>query len=136
MAGYLYYGEAAGGRIIRAGVGFSQIGDAYAFEVSTWGEFPAEDEGEVIFRTLVAKIRHTNGYDVTLQAVVDDLAQAVQGFSGGPPSGGRSEELATCRVWLMKRGTQLAVIFKAQNLTGDVELADLATAFIPIRTSR
>lgn len=133
--GYLYLGEAAGARIIRSGVGYSQVGDPYNLEHKTWDVYPAGDEGESLFRTLVALVRHTNGYNVSLQPILDGVPLVVKQFSGGPPAAG-TEGVATCRYWVRARGTRFAAIFKTLTVLGETELVDLFTTPVPIRVTR
>lgn len=134
--GYVYFGEAAGARIIRYGVGYTQVGGAYNLETGTWDFYPATDAGEGIFRNLVLTVRHTNGYNVSMQAQVDTSILPLATFNGGPPVAGLLEERATCRSWLMRRGKRLIVTLKTIQLLGETEFADLWCSYLPIRPNR
>ncbi len=135
MAGYLYLGEAAGGRILRAGIGFGQVGDPYQLELSTWDDRPLGDDGECIFRWITAIVRHTMGYVIELTAVIDGMLLGPYLFSGGPPPAG-TEDIVRLRSWPMQRGNRIAAIVRTNPLLGPTEFVDVQYGYAPIRTGR
>lgn len=134
-AGSLYLAEAAGGRLIRAGVGFSQVGDPYQFQVYTWDDRPLGDDGEAVFRWLTVLLRHTMGYNVQVIPVVDGVQQNNWNFSDGPPAAS-AEAVARLRCWPMLRGNRIGVIVQSLTLLGPLELVDVQYGYVPIRTGR
>ena len=132
---YDFLGENAGGRIFAYGVGYQQIGTPYNFAVRTWPLRPGGSDGEVLFRTLVAVIRHTNGYNLTLQAIVDDVPQELCTYSGGPPPPLQQEQIVRCRCWPMTRGNRIEADFNTLSLPGEIELIDIESSFVVIRAS-
>src|SRR5260370_42666418 len=105
--GYLYLGEANGARIVRADVGFGQVGTAYNMDVWTWDDRPVGDDGVAYFRWVEALVKHTAGYNLTVQGVVDGIpvAQPVA-FSVGPPPNASKEAIDRLRIWVRKRGNR------------------------------
>lgn len=130
--GYVYFGEAAGARVIRYGQGFAQVGAAYNLEHKTWDFYPSNEDGAVHYRTLVALIRHTNGYQISIQPILDGVALPAQTFSGGPPAAG-AEGIVPCRAWVLKRGRSISAIVKTLNLLGETEIVDISAAYVPLR---
>lgn len=135
MAGALYLGEAAGGRILRAGQGFTQVGDAYQFEVSTWDDRPLGDDGEAIFRWVTALVGHTAGYAIRVTPIVDGVAVGDFDFTGGVPAAGTSE-VVRLRCWPMRRGNRISAIVKTTSILGPTELVDVQYGYAPIRSGR
>jgi hypothetical protein len=135
-AGYVYLGEAAGGRIFRVGIGVAQVGDPYQMDVYTWDDRPLGDDGECMFRWLTVLVRHTTGYNLKIVPVVDGTPQLPASFSSGPPPGALLEALDRLRVWPMKRGNRLGVQVTTQQLLGPLELVDIEYGYAPIRTGR
>lgn len=133
---YDYFGEAAGGRIVRYGNGYTQVGTAYNLEVRTWPARPAGEDGECLCRCIIAVLRHTNGYSVQLAAVVDDAQYPFATFGGGPPPGGQLEQVVRCRLPVMVRGNRIEAVFNTLVLAGEIELLDLAHSSIPIRATQ
>lgn len=131
--GYVYLGEAAGARIVRYGVGFTQVGNSYAFDVRTWEARPFGSDGEGVFRDIVILIRHTAGYNITVVPYVDDVAQPLQTFSGIAPPGGQGVAVARVRAWVQLRGNRLSVQVYTNTLLGDTEFVDVFYSFTPIR---
>ncbi len=135
-AGSLYLGEAAGGRIIRTAVGVGQIGDPYQLELYTWDDRPLGNDGEAVFRWLTVLLRHTLGYNVSVQPVVDGVPLNSGTFSAGPPPASALEEVARLRVWPLARGNRIGAIVKTVALLGPTEVVDVAYGYVAIRTGR
>lgn len=135
MPGYLYLGESAGGRIIRTGVGVTQIGDPYQLELYTWDDRPLGDDGECIFRWLTAIVRHTMGYAIQVTPIVDGVPSNPSAFSGGAPPAG-TEAVERLRSWPLKRGNRIAALVKTTQIFGPTELVDVQFGYTPIRTGR
>jgi len=134
MAGFLCVAESAGGRIIRTGVGFTQVGDPYQFDVYTQDDRPLGDDGEAEFRWVTVLLKHSNGYNVIVQPIVDGIPQLVGSFSGGPPPAGTLEEVVRLRVWLMARGNRIAAKVTSVSLLGPLELVDIPYGYVAIRS--
>jgi hypothetical protein len=133
--GYLYAGEATGARIIRTDIGFGQVGTAYNLDVLTWDERPLGDDGIGYFRWVEALVKHTAGYNLTVQGVVDGQpVGSVQNFSAGPPSNSAVEAIDRLRVWVRKRGNRIGVRVTTLTVLGYTELVDVAYSVAPIRT--
>lgn len=133
--GYLYLGEAAGGRILRYGTGFTQIGTAYQLQARTWDFRPAGRGGKATFRTLTALVRHTQGYNVRVTPIVDDVVLPARTFSSGPPSGGRADEVASCVCGVHLAGNHIAALFETLSLLGETELVDLVVSPVVVRVT-
>lgn len=133
--GYVYLGEQAGARIVRYGVGFSQVGNPYTFDVRTWEARPFGSDGEGVFRDLVILLRHTAGYNFTVTPYVDDVALPPQTFSGAAPPGAQTAAVVRVRVWIQARGNRLSVEVATNSLPGDTELVDIFYSFTPIRST-
>jgi len=132
--GYVYLGEAAGARIIRADVGFSQVGDPYNLDAETWSDRPLGDAGEVDFRWVMALVKHTQGYNLQIQPFVDgDPVGLPTAFSAGPPPGTRMEAIDRLFVWVQKRGNRVDVQLTTLQVLGYTELVDIVYGYLPIK---
>lgn len=131
MPGNLYFGEAAGGRIIRGGIGFSQIGDAYQLELSTWDDRPFGEDGEGILRWMTAVVRHTNGYAIALTPVADGVELGPFTFNAGAPPGSDALARLTCQPKV--RCNRIAAIVKTTQILGPIELVDVVYGYKLIR---
>jgi hypothetical protein len=131
--GYLYVGEASGARILRYGIGYSQIGDSYQLDVQTLPLRPAGDVGDVVFRTIDVLLRHVLGYDVEITPIVDGVPQAAQTFSGGAPPGGLLEEVVPVQAYVGKRGNAIAARVMSRTLLGETEVVDVSASFSIVR---
>ena len=135
--GYTYFGESAGGRILRYGVGVSQVGGTYQLEMRPWEIRPAGEAGRVVFRTITCIVRHTAGYDISIQPVVDGRPLTVQRFSGGAPAAGLLEAESAMSAIVFVPGNRLDCILKSVNLlAGELEVIDLQATFQPIRSTQ
>lgn len=132
---YTYFGEAAGARILRYGIGFTQVGDSYQLDVQTWPLRPAGDVGDVAFRTIDVLLRHVAGYDVEVIPIVDGVPQLVQGFNGGAPAGGLQEAVVPIQAYVGKRGNAVAARIRSRSLVGEINLVDVNASFAVIRST-
>lgn len=139
--GYVYFGEAAGARILRYGLGVTQVGDPYNLDVQTWPFRPAGDRGICVFRSADVLVRHTLGYNVTVTPIVDGVAQPASSFNGGPPSGSATEETVTLKATIGedgkggKRGNSLAVRVQTTSLLGETEIVDVQSSHAVLRAT-
>lgn len=134
--GYNYLGEASGGRILRYGVGTTQIGDAYQLEVRAWDVRPMGPAGRCVFRKVHGLIRHTAGYDVEITPVLDGRPLTAQRFSGGPPSADLLEEIVPIEAPVLSPGNRLDVIVASVSLPGELEFIDFEASYTPLRESK
>lgn len=132
---YLYAGEAVGARILRYGVGFTQVGDPYQADVQTWDLRPGGPTGEVVFRTADVFVRHSSGYNIRITPIVDGVAAPAQLFNGGPPAGALLEEVVELQADVGLRGVALAVRVETLAILGDTEIVDVQWSGDVIRTS-
>ena len=132
---YLYLGEAAGARILRYGVGFTQVGDPYQLELLTWEMDPAGPTGDCVFRTADVLVRHTNGYNLKITPIVDGIARPPQFFNAGPPPGSLLEEVVELQADVGMRGNSLAVRVETIALLGETEIVDVQWSGDVIRTN-
>ena len=86
MAGFFYYGESSGSRIIRGNVGTTQVTaddtEPVLMSMKTWDLQPGGPKGDVVFRDVGVHVKTTNGYDFYLTPVVDEQDQTLQRFNG------------------------------------------------------
>lgn len=132
---YLYLGEAAGPRILRYGVGFTQIGDPYQGELLTWDAAPGGPTGDCVFRTIDVILRHTLGYNIQITPIVDGIALTPEQFNGGPPPGALLEEVVRLQADVGMRGCMIAARVETLALLGDIEIVDMQWSGDVIRAS-
>ena len=133
--GYAYFGEAAGPRIIRSGVGFAQVGDPYRLDVRTWDAEPAGPVGDVVFRSIEITLRHRLGFEITVTPYLNGLALAAKVFSAPPPTG-LEDQLVTVPVYVGRRGTALAVRVQSHlPPLGELELVNAGHTHAIVRTT-
>jgi len=123
--GYLYFGEATGARILRYGVGRTQVGTAYQFEARTWDDLPGGHAGDAYFREIQVDLRHSAGYDVEVTPEVDGVAQVPQVFTGAAPPAGQAEAVPSLTVNVAARGARLACQVRSRSLPGPLELVNI-----------
>lgn len=131
MPGNLYFGESAGGRIIRGGIGFAQVGDPYQLELSTWDDRPFGEDGEGILRWMTAIVRHTQGFAVQLTPFADGLPVGPFTFSAGAPPGTDALARLTCQPKV--RCNRIGAILQTTQLIGPVEFVDIIYGYKLIR---
>lgn len=132
---YLYAGEAAGPRILRYGVGFTQVGDPYQGEVLTWDARPGGPTGDCVFRTIDVLVRHGSGYSVRVTPVVDGVALPAQDFNGGPPAGALLEEVVQLQADVGMRGVAIAARVETLAVLGETEIVDVQWSGDVVRMS-
>lgn len=123
----LYLGEDVGARILRNGIGISQVGDAYALDVETWDLVPAGEMGDVSFRSIDVSAKITNGYRIGITPIIDGTALPEQVFSGAGTGNVASQ------AFVGQRGTRIAARVRSLELTGDLELLDISSMFVVLR---
>jgi hypothetical protein len=133
MAGFFYYGEANGARILRANVGTTQVTEAgtedVLLDVKTWDAIPAGPVGDNVFRSLDAVFKVSNGYLFDLTPSVDDVELLPQRF------GNAGQLAAPAQAPIAERGNRVAVRIQEIERTGDVEIEDVVLSYNPIRTT-
>lgn len=132
---YIYVGENAGARILRYGVGFTQVGDPYDFDVRTQELRPAGMAGDVQFRTVEVLIRHRLGYNIEVTSYVDGVAGIAQVFNAGAPPLDQLEEFRTLQAYIGRRGTAVAVRVRTLSILGEVEIVDVSSSHAVIRVT-
>lgn len=127
MAGLTYLCEAGGARILRAGIGLTQVGGGYEAELDTWDLAALGITGDNMFRAIMMAGRMTNGYSIGVTPVVDGLPLVEQLFGGA----GSGEWQAV--AFFMARGTRLAANLRTLSRAGDIEFHDIQAAYVPLR---
>lgn len=128
--GTTYVGEANGARIIRNGIGLTQVGDGpYQVDFETWDIVPAGEMGDVSFRSIDVSLKVGNGYSLGITPILDGVALAEQQFSGA----GTGQVQA--QAFIAERGTRIAARVRTLALAGDVEILDVSAAFWVLRRS-
>lgn len=133
--GFVYLAEAAGARILRYGVGVTQVGDPYQLDVQTWDARPFGEAGVALFRTVVVSLRHTNGYSIDVTPFVDGVQLPAKDFSSGAPPSPQTEEVALLRYYIGRRGTAISVRVKTLSLLGETEIVNIGYTPVLIRVS-
>lgn len=124
---HAFLGELDGARILRAGVGITQVGDSYALDVETWDITPGGQVGECSFRSVDVSLKVTNGYDIGITPKVDETTLPEQFFSGAGTG------VVQCQAEIAERGARLSARVRSVSLAGDVELIDIAASFVVMR---
>jgi hypothetical protein len=125
----LYLCEASGARLLRYGIGISQIGTNYQLDVETHDQAPAGPVGDVLFRSIDVAGRATAGYHLGVTPIVDGVSESEQTFSGADVG-----EIQ-CQAFFAKRGTRVAARVRTLSRTGDVEIHDIAESDVVIRST-
>jgi hypothetical protein len=125
----LYLGEADGARILRVGVGISQLGDDYQLDLTTWDLVPAGDVGDCGFRSIDVAILASNSYDIGITPIVDGVEQDEQEFTG---SGSGEFQL---QAFLALRGARIAARVRTLSRAGDIEIHSVSASFVILRKS-
>jgi hypothetical protein len=132
---YVYFGEAAGARILRYGLGYNQVGDSYALDVETHPMRPGGSVGDVVFRTIDLLLRHTLGYAVEVTPIVDGVDRVPQTFGGGAPAGGVQETTEEIHAYVAVRGNNVAARIRTLSLPGETEIVDVLSSHSVIRAT-
>jgi hypothetical protein len=129
--GYVYFGEDSGARIVRYGVGYTQLDNDYVGEVQTWDLEPAGEVGDVVFRSVDCKVRHTLGYSITVEVYVDGTYLTEELFTSSPPSG--TEAYALLQVPIAERGSRIRAVMEISDGYGEVEVVNISASGMPLR---
>lgn len=133
MAGFFYYGEDSGARILRANTGVTQVTSASTeqvhMHVKTWDWLPAGPIGDNVFREVAAVLKVSNGISFSLTPVVDEEDQLLRSFS---VAGARTVEASAP---VLERGARAAAELITTSRTGDVELEDILISGKGLRTT-
>lgn len=135
---YVYVAEAAGARILRYGDVSTRLDSggapqAYKLRVETWDLEPSGEVGDNVFRSIDVKVRHVNGYSVTVTPIVNGVADQPQSFSGGPPPGGLLEEYVEVQAPIAIRGTKIAAIVEVDSAAGEQDVVNVSASGVPLR---
>lgn len=123
----LYLCESSGARIFLANQGISQQGTNYQASLTTWDVAPMGEVGDVYFRSIDVSGIMTNGLSLGITPIVDGVAQTEQTFS----LTGSGEW--QCQAFISVRGTRISAIVRTLSRAGDVEIHQVACAFVPLR---
>lgn len=129
MSGVPYLCEAAGARIIRAGVGLSQIDADFQIDFTTWDLVPAGEVGDVSFRSIDVSGEMTNGLALGITPIVD---------GGAVPLPEQQFTLAgtgpfQVQAFFATRGTRIAARVRTLSRSGDVAIYNVQCANVVLR---
>lgn len=131
----LFLGMFGGSQILRYGVGLTQIvtpfgsGTPYFAAFETWDFLPAQEVGDVVYRSLSLSFGYTNGYSLGITPVVDGVAQMESQFNGvGTSIAGQ------CQIFIGVRGTRIAAQVRVITQLGQIRFFNLQTTYAAIRT--
>lgn len=138
MSLFVYFGQADGPRVLRYGEGHKLVQSdgtsvTYLPYLEFWDLQAAGPVGDVVYRSIDVKLRHTLGYIVKITPIVDGVAEPTQHFSGGPPAGGKIEEYVELQAKLAKRGTQISATIELDSAFGDQSIATVEASGVPLR---
>lgn len=124
----LYFGEATGPRVFQYGVGLSQLDDNYQPSFETWDMTPAEEVGDVVYRSLSLSFSYTNGYSLGVTPVIDGTLLSESQFNGvGSAMNGMAQ------IFLGVRGTRISANVRVISQQGQYSFFNLQATFTPIR---
>ncbi len=135
---FLYLGQADGPRILRYGEGHKLVQSdgssvVYKSRIEVWDTGPAGPVGDVVFRSIDVKLRHTLGYLVTITPIVDGVAENSETFSAGPPAGGLLEEYVELQVPISRRGVEVAAIVELDSLYAVQDVVQVQASGVVLR---
>lgn len=135
---WTFFGQADGPRVLRYGEGNKLVqpdGSSVTYKprVELWELFPAGPVGDVVFRSVDVKLRHTLGFFVTITPVVDGVAENPQSFSAGPPAGGLTEELVELQAPIAKRGTDISAVIELDSTYAVQDIITVSASGVPLR---
>lgn len=140
MSPWAFFGQADGPRIVRYGEGHQLVQSdgssvAYKSRIEVWDTGPAGPVGDVVFRSIDLKLRHTLGFSVTITPIVDGVADdnAAQSFSAGPPAGGLLEEYVELQVPLAKRGVEISAVIELDSTYAVQDVVQVQASGVPLR---
>lgn len=125
----LYLAESSGARLLVYGTGITQVGTDYQAELTTWDLVPTGDVGDNAFRTIDVAGFMSNGYSIGITPIVDGVELTEQTFSGagtGP---------FTCQAYIAERGTRIAATIRTISRAGTIEIRNVTSSFVPLRTT-
>lgn len=129
MSAILYFGEAAGGRVLRYGTGITNVGTDYQFDLTTWDIIPATEVGDNVFRSIDVAFRCTNGYSIGITPIVDGVNLTEQTFSG---AGTGNQQ---CQAFFATRGARCAARVRTLSRAGEYLDFTVNCAFTTIRAT-
>lgn len=124
----LYLGEANGARVLLYGVGLTQVDTNFQPSFETWDTTPAQEMGDVVFRSVGLSFSYTNGYNLGITPIVDGIALPESTFTGAG-----SGENGQAQVYLKNRGTRIAAIVRTISRTGQLTFRNIQVSTAPIR---
>lgn len=138
MSAWAYFGQADGPRILRYGEGHKLVQSdgssvAYKSRIEVWDTGPAGPVGDVVFRSVDVKIRHSLGYFVTITPIVDGVAENAESFSAGPPAGGLLEEYVELQVPIAKRGVEVSAVIELDSQFSVQDVVQVLASGVPLR---
>lgn len=124
----LYLCEAEGARILAFGIGNSQIGDEYQFELETWDWVPSGEVGDNLFRSINVSLKAVGAFVLGVTPIVDgvDLTEQVFSSAGGG-------EVVCQAVFQSGRGARCAARVRTIDRSGDLEIENVSITYVPIR---
>ena len=130
----LFLGMFGGSQILRYGVGLTQIetpfgsGVPYSASLGTWDFLPAQEVGDVVYRSLSLSFGYTNGYSLGITPVVDGVSLVESQFNGvGTSIAGQ------CQIFLGVRGTRLSAQIRVITQMGQISFFNLQVTSAAIR---
>lgn len=124
----LYLGEATGPRVFLYGTGLSQLDDNYQPSFETWDMTPAQEVGDVVFRSLSLSFSYTNGYQIGVTPIIDGVAQSESQFNG---AGNSIKGMA--QIFLGVRGTRISAQVRVISQLGQYSFYNVQYTATPIR---
>lgn len=121
--------EAVGARLIGWGSGITQVGTEYQMDVLTWEDIPLGEVGDNLFRSIDVSFKHTGAFIVGITPIIDAVEQSEQQFSGSGAG------ITACQAFVAVRGTRIAARVRTISRSGDLEIENISTASVPIRTN-
>lgn len=129
MAGTPYLCEAAGARILRGGVGLTQLDTNFQIDFTTWDLVPAGEVGDVSFRSIDVSGEMTNGLSLGVTPIVDGVPLTEQLFSiaGTAPF--------QVQAFFATRGTRIAARVRTLSRNGDIVIYNVQCAHVVLRAT-
>lgn len=124
----LYLCEQNGARIIAFGIGNSQIGDEYQFQLDTWDLIPSGEVGDNLFRSVNVSVKAAGAFVLGVTPIVDGVEMTEQVFS----SPGMGE--VVCQAFVQSgRGARCSARVRTIDRSGDLEIENVSVTYVPIR---
>ena len=127
MAGTPYLCEANGARILRGGVGLTQLDTNFQIDFTVWDLVPAGEVGDVSFRSIDVSGEMTNGLALGITPILDGKPLTEQQFSlaGTGPF--------QVQAFFATRGTRISARVRTLTRAGDVEIYNVQCAHVVLR---